>query len=94
MGVSWLVLLKMVRISKGLPDHLDRRLHRLALRQSRLLASMVTLVAVIGIVPYIALQAQSGLQRVRLADRRASGLQRRWYRDTALYGAGAGCISR
>ena len=56
MGVSWLVLVKMVRISKAyritsIADFIASRYGK-----SRLLASMVTLVAVIGIVPYIALQ--------------------------------------
>ena len=59
MGVSSLVLLKMVRISKAyritsIADFIASRYGK-----SRLLASMVTLVAVIGIVPYIALQLKA-----------------------------------
>ncbi|MBT0963981.1 sensor histidine kinase [Denitromonas iodatirespirans] len=85
MGVSWLVLLKMVRISKAyritsIADFIASRYGK-----SRLLASMVTLVAVIGIVPYIALQLKAVSSEYGLLTGGHPGTSGDWYRDTALY---------
>ncbi|MEZ5628582.1 MAG: sensor histidine kinase [Rhodocyclaceae bacterium] len=85
MGVSWLVLLKMVRISKAyritsIADFIASRYGK-----SRLLASMVTLVAVIGIVPYIALQLKAVSSEYGLLTGAHPGTSGDWYRDTALY---------
>ncbi|HPR05071.1 MAG TPA: sensor histidine kinase [Denitromonas sp.] len=85
MGVSWLVLLKMVRISKAyritsIADFIASRYGK-----SRLLASMVTLVAVIGIVPYIALQLKAVSSEYVLLTGAHPGSSGDWYRDTALY---------
>ncbi|MCB1959328.1 MAG: histidine kinase [Rhodocyclaceae bacterium] len=85
MALSSLVLLKMVRISKAyritsIADFIASRYGK-----SRLLASMVTLVAVIGIVPYIALQLKAVSSEYGLltgAEPAGPGV---WYRDTALY---------
>ncbi|KAA3652833.1 MAG: histidine kinase [Proteobacteria bacterium] len=85
MGVSWLVLLKMVRISKAyritsIADFIASRYGK-----SRLLASMVTLVAVVGIVPYIALQLKAVSSEYGLLTGAHPGNAGDWYRDTALY---------
>ena len=85
MGVSSLVLLKMVRISKAyritsIADFIASRYGK-----SRLLASMVTLVAVIGIVPYIALQLKAVSSEYGLLTGTQQGSAGDWYRDTALY---------
>ncbi len=85
MGLSSLVLLKMVRISKAyritsIADFIASRYGK-----SRLLASMVTLVAVIGIVPYIALQLKAVSSEFGLLTGAQHGSAGDWYRDTALY---------
>ena len=56
----WWVLRKLVRIGRTPADHLDRRPDLVALSASRtLLAVFVTVLAVVGTTPYIALQLQS-----------------------------------
>ena len=85
MGVSSLLLLKMVRISKAyritsIADFIASRYGK-----SRLLASMVTLVAVIGIVPYIALQLKAVSSEYGLLTGAGPASPGDWYLDTALY---------
>ena len=74
---------------QGAPHHLDRRLHRLALRQvggARRRSS--TVIAVIGTVPYIALQLKAVARKLRHA--RLSGRSRvAWRAITALVAAPA-----
>ncbi len=59
MLLAWIVLRKMVRIARSAPHHLDRRLHRHPLRQEPAAGGLVTLIAVVGILPYIALQLKA-----------------------------------
>ncbi|QID18899.1 histidine kinase [Nitrogeniibacter mangrovi] len=85
MGVGSLVLLKMVRISKAyritsIADFIASRYGK-----SRHLAAMVTLMAVIGIVPYIALQLKAVSSEYGLLTGAAHGAEGEWYRDSALY---------
>ena len=44
---------------QGAEHHLDRRLHRRALRQAQAVAATVALIAIIGTIPYIALQLKA-----------------------------------
>ena len=73
------------------PHHLDRRLHRLPLRQEpRCWPALVTVIAVIGIVPYIALQLKAVSTSFALltsgpALPGGSAAGAAWWRDSALY---------
>jgi Na+/proline symporter/nitrogen-specific signal transduction histidine kinase len=85
MGVCSLVLLKMVRISKAyritsIADFIASRYGK-----SRTLAGMVTLMAVIGIVPYIALQLKAVSSEYGLLTGTHPPTAGEWYRDSALY---------
>ena len=86
MALAWLLILRMVRISKSyritsIADFIASRYGK-----SQLLGGGVTLIALIGTVPYIALQlkAVSG-SFVLLADRGSEGGQLGWAADAGLY---------
>jgi len=85
MGVCSVVLLKMVRISKAyritsIADFIASRYGK-----SRPLAGLVTLMAVIGIVPYIALQLKAVSSEYGLLTGSHTAGGGDWYRDSALY---------
>ena len=87
MVLGWTVLRKMVRIAKthritSIADFIASRYGK-----SQLLASLVTLVAVVGIVPYIALQLKaisSGYALLTAGSSIPAG-QLHWSQDSALY---------
>ncbi|WP_227817939.1 sensor histidine kinase [Nitrogeniibacter aestuarii] len=85
MGVFSIVLVKMVRISKAyritsIADFIASRYGK-----SRALAALVTLMAVIGIVPYIALQLKAVSSEYGLLTGVEGLTPGAWYRDSALY---------
>lgn len=85
MGVFSIVLVKMVRISKAyritsIADFIASRYGK-----SRALAALVTLMAVIGIVPYIALQLKAVSSEYGLLTGVEGQTPGAWYRDSALY---------
>ncbi len=85
MGVCSLVLVKMVRISKAyritsIADFIASRYGK-----SQMLAALVTLMAVIGIVPYIALQLKAVSSEYGLLTGTQGVAGSDWYRDSALY---------
>ena len=87
MVLAWVVLRKMVRIA---------RLHRItsiadfiASRhgKSPVLAGLVTLIAVVGVVPYIALQLKAVAGGYALLTGAGFGAAGAWWRDSAFYAA-------
>jgi len=85
MGVFSIVLVKMVRISKAyritsIADFIASRYGK-----SRGLAALVTLMAVIGIVPYIALQLKAVSSEYGLLTGVGAETSSVWYHDSALY---------
>ena len=88
MALAWLVLLRMVRISKSyritsIADFIASRYGK-----SQLLGGAVSLIALIGTVPYIALQLKAvSSSFVLLADRGSEAGRLGWAADTGLYTA-------
>lgn len=91
MAVWWFVMLKMVRIAKALritsiADFIASRYGK-----SHLLGGLVTVIAVLGVLPYIALQLKavsnsftilSSYPEIVMPERAGVGA---WFADTALY---------
>jgi Na+/proline symporter len=93
MVLGWMVLRKMIRIAKtyritSIADFIGSRYGK-----SPLLAGLVTLIAVVGIVPYIALQLKAvsaGYALLTTPDGAAVAAPLHWIRQCLLCGAGAG----
>ncbi len=88
MLLAWLVVRKMIRIAKtyritSIADFVASRYGK-----SRLLAGLVTLITVVGIVPYIALQLKaiaSGYAVLTLPQGQEMTAPADWWSDSALY---------
>ncbi len=88
MTLGWLVLRKMIRIAKtyritSIADFIGSRYGK-----SPLLAGLVTLIAVVGIVPYIALQLKAVSAGYGLLTAKVSGVlpvQAHWSQDSTFY---------
>ena len=88
MVLGWIVLRKMVRIAKtyritSIADFIASRYGK-----SPLLAGLVTLIAVVGIVPYIALQLKpvsAGYTLLTATDGATAMLPLHWSQDSAFY---------
>ncbi len=89
MIVGWIVIRKMIRITRthritSIADFIASRYGK-----SSLIAGLVTVIVVIGIVPYIALQLKaisaSYLMLTAPADPAAPLAAARWWQDSALY---------
>ncbi|MBO0612246.1 MAG: hypothetical protein RL122_417 [Pseudomonadota bacterium] len=88
MLLAWLVVRKMIRIAKtyritSIADFVASRYGK-----SRLLAGLVTLITVVGIVPYIALQLKaiaSGYAVLTLPLGETLATPAAWWADSALY---------
>ncbi|MEO5658247.1 MAG: histidine kinase, partial [Polaromonas sp.] len=88
MALGWTVLRKMIRIAKAyritsIADFIGSRYGK-----SPLLAGLVTLIAVVGIVPYIALQLKAvaaGYALLTTPDGAAVAAPLHWLRDSAFY---------
>ena len=74
---------------QDLPHHLDCRLRRRRYGKSPLLAGLVTLITVVGIVPYIALQLKAVSTGYALlthsGEDKCSPAVGDWWRDSTLY---------
>ena len=88
MVLAWMVVRKMIRIAKAyritsIADFIASRYGK-----SPLLAGLVTLITVVGIVPYIALQLKaisSGYALLTTPLGQAHGAGAAWWRDSTLY---------
>ncbi len=88
MVLGWMVLRKMIRIAKtyritSIADFIGSRYGK-----SPLLAGLVTLIAVVGIVPYIALQLKAvsaGYALLTTAPGTAVSTQAHWSQDSTFY---------
>lgn len=88
MVLGWMVLRKMIRIAKAyritsIADFIGSRYGK-----SPLLAGLVTLIAVVGIVPYIALQLKAvsaGYALMTLPDGALASAPVPWMQDSAFY---------
>lgn len=86
MVMGWMVLRKMIRIAKvyritSVADFVGSRYGK-----SRLLSGLVTVIAVVGIVPYIALQLKAASEGYALLTQSAvSGERPHWSSDTTFY---------
>ncbi len=88
MLLAWMVLRKMIRISRtyrvtSIADFISSRHGK-----SPLLAGLVTLITVVGIVPYIALQLKaiaSGYSLLTLPAGQIAEAGGPWWRDSSLY---------
>lgn len=91
MALAWMVLRKMIRIARtyritSIADFIASRYGK-----SPLLAGVVTLITVVGIVPYIALQLKAISSGYALltgpppGDSAAPGITGAWWRDSTLY---------
>ncbi|MDD3935790.1 sensor histidine kinase [Rhodoferax sp.] len=88
MTLGWLVLRKMIRIAKtyritSIADFIGSRYGK-----SRLLAGLVTLIAVVGIVPYIALQLKAisaGYGLLTASSLSELPTQAHWMQDSTFY---------
>lgn len=88
MTLGWLVLRKMIRIAKtyritSIADFIGSRYGK-----SPMLAGLVTLIAVVGIVPYIALQLKAvsaGYGLLTAATVSAVPVQAHWAQDSTFY---------
>lgn len=88
MALGWLVLRKMIRIAKAyritsIADFIGSRYGK-----SPLLAGLVTLIAVVGIVPYIALQLKAvsaGYGLLTAANLSGLPVQTHWTQDSTFY---------
>ncbi|OGA94899.1 MAG: histidine kinase [Burkholderiales bacterium RIFCSPHIGHO2_12_FULL_61_11] len=88
MVLGWMVLRKMIRIAKAyritsIADFIGSRYGK-----SPLLAGLVTLIAVVGIIPYIALQLKAvsaGYALLTLPDGGDAAAPLHWGRDSAFY---------
>jgi len=82
---GWRVLHKLIRLAKeqnlsSLADLLAARYGR-----SHAVAALVTLIALIGIIPYIALQLKAVAFSYDLLTRTGASVPVSWWQDTALY---------
>ena len=87
MVLAWVVLRKMVRIARlhritSIADFIASRYGK-----SPVLAGLVTLIAVVGVVPYIALQLKAVASGYALLAGGAVGTAGAWWRDSAFYAA-------
>ncbi len=90
MLLGWVILRKMIRIARtyritSLADFIGSRYGK-----SPLLAGLVTVIAVVGIVPYIALQLKAVAASYAVltsTDLRGAGSPLHWSQDTAFYTA-------
>jgi Na+/proline symporter/nitrogen-specific signal transduction histidine kinase len=88
MALGWMVLRKMIRIAKAyritsIADFIGSRYGK-----SPLLAGLVTLIAVVGIVPYIALQLKAvsaGYALMTMPDGAVASAPLPWMQDSAFY---------
>ncbi len=88
MALGWMVLRKMIRIAKtyritSIADFIGSRYGK-----SPLLAGLVTLIAVVGIVPYIALQLKAvsaGYALMTTSPNAGPVLQAHWSQDSTFY---------
>ncbi len=90
LALSWLVILKMIRIAKAyritsIADFIASRYGK-----SHLLGGLVTIITVIGIIPYIALQLKAistgyALLTYDSVERFEVGYVTNWFQDSTLY---------
>ena len=85
MGLAWAVLRKMIRIARtwritSIADFISSRYGK-----SRALAALVTLIALVGVVPYVALQLKAVASGYALLTGAAVGETGSWWSDTTLY---------
>lgn len=90
MILAWLVVRKMIRIAKtyritSIADFIASRYGK-----SRLLASLVTLITVIGIIPYIALQLKAiasgyAMLTAPVGSAMVAGSSPAWWQESTLY---------
>ena len=85
MVLAWLVLRRMVRIARlhritSIADFIASRYGK-----SPALAGLVTLIAVVGVVPYIALQLKAVAGGYGLLVGAGAGVPGAWWRDSAFY---------
>jgi len=86
MVLAWVLLRKMIRIARtwritSIADFISSRYGK-----SRALAALVTLIALIGVVPYVALQLKAVASGYALLTGAAAGdTALPWWRDTTLY---------
>ena len=89
MLLAWLVVLKMIRIARSyritsIADFIASRYGK-----SHLLGGLVTVIAVVGVVPYIALQLKAISSGYALlvgeSSTHAAGIGGAWWRDSTLY---------
>ncbi len=88
MVLGWMVVRKMIRIAKtyritSIADFIGSRYGK-----SHLLAALVTLIAVVGIVPYIALQLKAvsaGYALLTASDSTGGASALHWSRDSTFY---------
>jgi Na+/proline symporter/nitrogen-specific signal transduction histidine kinase len=88
MILAWMVVRKMIRIARtyritSIADFVASRYGK-----SPVLAGLVTLITVVGIVPYIALQLKaiaSGYAVLTVAPGDAAAIAPQWWRDSTLY---------
>lgn len=85
MMLGWVVLRRMLRIARaqGITSIADFIANRYG--KSRLLAALVTLIAVVGIVPYIALQLKAVSAGYGVLTGAGATHDVRWMQDTAFY---------
>jgi Na+/proline symporter/nitrogen-specific signal transduction histidine kinase len=85
MVLAWLVLRKMIRIAReyritSIADFIASRYGK-----SRLLAGLVTLIALVGVVPYVALQLKAIASSLALMTGQDMSGASGWYADGTLY---------
>ncbi|MBI5277540.1 MAG: histidine kinase [Burkholderiales bacterium] len=85
MLLAWTVLRKMVRIARAgrittIADFIASRYGK-----SRLLAALVTLIAVIGILPYVALQLKAIAGGLAVLTAQAADTHGPWWQDSTFY---------
>jgi Na+/proline symporter/nitrogen-specific signal transduction histidine kinase len=85
MLLAWTVLRKMVRIARigritSIADFIASRYGK-----SRTLAALVTLIALVGILPYVALQLKAIASGLALLTAAPGDLHTPWWRDSTLY---------
>ncbi|RZU02121.1 sensor histidine kinase [Rivibacter subsaxonicus] len=85
MLLAWMVLRKMIRIARvhritSIADFIASRHGK-----SRALAALVTLIALVGILPYVALQLKAIATAYALLTGAEAGSAGAWWRDSTLY---------
>ncbi|MBX3605534.1 MAG: histidine kinase [Piscinibacter sp.] len=85
MLLAWTVLRKMVRIARigritSIADFIASRYGK-----SRMLAALVTVIALVGILPYVALQLKAIASGLAVLTAAPEDLHAPWWRDSTLY---------